>query len=278
LFDLAVSRPDPIPFYGELGSLNMVLVTANAVRARGADIAKGFVQSFTLGAGQFCTKPGVVFIPRDAGFEGHVAAALGEPAAARMLSPRIAEGFQRGLKSLERTGRVERLAGADAQPADNAFSAPVVFATDVADVIADPDVLLAECFGPSSILIRYDEPPDLDRVLDVLPGSLTATLHGEMSDAEPFRRVFDRLRGIAGRVIWNGWPTGVAVTWSMHHGGPWPATTSPLFTSVGATAIRRFLRPLAYQNVPEIMLPPALQENNPLRIPRRVDGRLISAG
>jgi NADP-dependent aldehyde dehydrogenase len=137
--------------------------------------------------------------------------------------------------------------------------------------------LLAECFGPASILVRYDDSRELERLLEVMPGSLTATLHAETPEADRVRGTFDRLRALAGRVIWNGWPTGVAVTWSMQHGGPWPATTNPLFTSVGATAIRRFLRPVAYQNVPDLMLPPALQDGNPLGIRRRVNGRLEGA-
>ena len=273
LFDLAVSRPDPIPFYGELGSLNMVLITAGAVAARGPEVAKGFVQSFTLGTGQFCTKPGLVLVPRGAGLEAHVVAALGDQRPSKMLTGRIAEGFRHGLESLERSGRVQLLADAR-QPTEAGFCSPVVFTTDAADVLADPDTLLAECFGPASILVRYDNTRDLERMLEVLPGSLTATVHAEDSDADKLRSVFIRLRALSGRVIWNGWPTGVAVTWSMHHGGPWPATTNPLFTSVGATAIRRFLRPVAYQNVPEAMLPMALRERNPLGIPRRVDGRL----
>ena len=273
LFDLAVSRPDPIPFYGELGSLNMVLISANAVGARGPAIAQGFAQSFTLGVGQFCTKPGVVLIPRGSGFEEQVAAAVGQPAGAKMLTPRMAEGFQHGLEALSASGRVRRLAGADAQPTEIGFSAPVVFVTDASDVIADPDTLLAECFGPTSVLVRYDA-HELQAILDVLPGSLTATIHAEASEAEGMSVIFSRLRERAGRVVWNGWPTGVAVTWSMQHGGPWPATTSSLHTSVGATAIRRFLRPVAYQNVPDAMLPPPIQESNPLGIPRRVDGRL----
>ncbi len=271
LFDLAVSRPDPIPFYGELGSLNPVVVTSGAAAARPEEIATGLVGSFTLGVGQFCTKPGVVLVPRGAGLEDAVAAAAAEAAGGRMLTGRIAEGFRDRLGALVDLDGVDVLTG----PADQAGAAatPVVLVTDAARLVAE-DLLAEECFGPVVVLVRYGEDELADTVA-ALPSSLTATLHLADDEVEDAGELLAALRDRAGRVIVNGWPTGVAVTWAMHHGGGWPATTNPLHTSVGTTAIRRFLRPVCYQDVPAALLPPALRDDNPLGIPRRVDGRLV---
>ena len=275
LFDLAVSRPDPIPFYGELGSINPVLITHEAAHTRAAELAAGLVGSFTLGVGQFCTKPGVVLVPAGTALEDEIAAAVSGVAGGRMLTGRIAEGFAGGLSSFVATGRAEVVAGDADQTAGDGMATPVVLATTVEDLAAAPDVLLEECFGPATLLVRYLDDDDRDRALEHLPGSLTVAIHAEPGELADLATVVERLRSRAGRVIFGGWPTGVAVNWAMHHGGPWPATTAPLFTSVGATAIRRFLRPVAYQDVPQSLLPPALRDDNPLGIPRRVDGQLV---
>lgn len=262
LFDLAVGRPDPIPFYGELGSINPVVIFPAADDHRGTELAAGLVTSMSLGAGQFCTKPGVVFVPRSSRTERalHV-----DPTAPRMLTPAIRTAFDRGVEDLLATPGVELVAGGPA--------GPLIAAADAATVIANPKLLRTEVFGPVTLLVRYDD-ASLPAALDSLEASLTATVHAESAD--DVGAVVSRLESLAGRVLFDGWPTGVAVTWSQHHGGPWPATTS-LFTSVGAAAVRRFLRPIAYQNAPEALLPPALQERNPLGIPRRVDGVLEPA-
>jgi NADP-dependent aldehyde dehydrogenase len=151
-------------------------------------------------------------------------------------------------------------------------AAPVVFSTTAANVMDHPAELLEECFGPTTMLIEYGSDEELAAVLAKVPGSLTATLHSQ--PGEDVAGLVDQLSALAGRVLFAGWPTGVAVNWAQQHGGPYPATTS-LFTSVGATAVRRFQRPVAYQDAPEAVLHPALQEDNPLNIPRRVDGRLV---
>jgi len=270
LFDLAAARPAPIPFYAELGSINPVVVTRAAVEESGDALAKGLVGSFTLGAGQFCTKPGVVLVPADAGFEDAVASAASDAAPATLLNDRIGEGFADGLDALVGHPDVEVIAGT---PGGGSVEAPepVVLATSAAAVADDPDALLAECFGPVTLLIRYADEADRQAVLDVLEGSLTATVHA--AEGEDVRALTTGLAERAGRVLFGGWPTGVAVTWSQQHGGPWPATTS-IHTSVGATAVRRFQRPVVFQDAPEAVLPAALQEANPLGIPRRVDGRL----
>jgi NADP-dependent aldehyde dehydrogenase len=271
LFDLAVSRPDPIPFYGELGSINPVVVTEAAVAARADELASGLTASFTLGAGQFCTKPGVVFVPAGSGFETAVAEATGQASGGKLLTDRIAEAFPVGVGKIASDPEVTVVAGDVRQENVTDGANPVVLATTATAVADRPDTLLEECFGPATLLVSYNSEEELVKALHQVPGSLTATVH-----AQPDEDITDLvavLRGRAGRVLFDGWPTGVAVNWAQHHGGPWPATTS-LFTSVGATAARRFQRPVAYQNAPAAVLPPALQEENPLGIPRRVDGRL----
>jgi NADP-dependent aldehyde dehydrogenase len=271
LFDLAVSRPDPIPFYGELGSINPVVVTPSAASARAEELASGLTASFTLGAGQFCTKPGVVFVPAGTGFESAVAAAAGSASSGKLLTDRIAEAFPVGVARIASDPAVTVVAGDVNQEDVTEGASPVVLAATATAVAERPETLLEECFGPVTLLVSYESEDQLLAALRAVPGSLTATLH-----AQPDEDVSDLvgvLRARAGRVLFDGWPTGVAVNWAQHHGGPWPATTS-LFTSVGATAVRRFQRPVAYQSAPESVLPLALRDGNPLRIPRRVDGRL----
>jgi NADP-dependent aldehyde dehydrogenase len=264
LHDRAAARPAPIPFFGELGSINPVVVTADADAARGDELATGLAGSFQLGAGQFCTKPGVVFVPAGSRLEAALPELVGA-ALPRMLTSSIAEGFVSGSETVAAAPGVQLLAGAP--------GAPAVAVTDVATLEAHEHELLTEVFGPFTLLVRYGSRPELRAALERLEGSLTATLHA--APGEEVGDLLPRLEAIAGRVLFAGWPTGVAVTWAQHHGGPWPATTSQ-HTSVGATAVRRFLRPIAYQDAPDAVLPPELREGNPLGIPRRVDGVLTT--
>ncbi|MFS0865808.1 aldehyde dehydrogenase (NADP(+)) [Microbacterium sp. 179-B 1A2 NHS] len=268
LFDLATGRPDPIPFYGELGSVNPVVVTPGAAAARVAELATGLVGSFTLGVGQFCTKPGVVFIPADTGFEDVVAASVAAAAGGPLLTDRITSAFPDGIRDLLTDSSVEILAHG-AETADGAR--PVVLTTDAAAVTARAETLLAEVFGPVTLLVRYGDAAELRAALAAVPGSLTATLHSE--PGEDVADVVELLQLRAGRVLFAGWPTGVAVTWSQQHGGPWPATTS-LHTSVGATAVRRFLRPVVYQDAPEALLPAPLRDASLASLPHRRNGVL----
>ncbi|WP_127473341.1 aldehyde dehydrogenase (NADP(+)) [Microbacterium sulfonylureivorans] len=269
LFDLASGRPDPIPFYGELGSVNPVVISPSALTVRGEALAQGLVGSFTLGAGQFCTKPGVVFVPADGGFEelvaAHVAGASGGP----LLTDRITAAFPEGIAHLEADPSVTVVAHGQDGASDSAR--PVVLSTDAAAVAARPETLLEECFGPVTLLVRYSSDTELLAALEAVPGSLTATLHSEPGDE--VADVLEVLQRKAGRVLFAGWPTGVAVTWSQQHGGPWPATTS-LHTSVGATAIRRFLRPLVFQDAPQHLLPPHLHDDALATLPHRRNGVL----
>ena len=279
LFDLAASRSNPIPFYGELGSINPVVVTTGAVDARAEEIVDGLAGSATLGSGQFCTKPGVVFVPEGAGLPEQVAARFAQAELGPLLTARIADGYRAGLARLQAVPGVRSLLGrARTDDAGHTVAAQVL-AVDSATFLAHAPTLTEECFGPVTVLVSYRDQTELSDALAVVPGALTGSVHAGPDDPDA-ALAMNTLSGRVGRVIHNGWPTGVAVTWSQHHGGPWPATTAPLHTSVGAAAIRRFLRPVTYQDVPDALLPDVLQEANPLAVPRRVDGvyRTFAAG
>ncbi|MER7621266.1 aldehyde dehydrogenase (NADP(+)) [Streptomyces sp. NPDC126503] len=271
LFDAAAARPVPIPFHGELGSLNPVVVTPAAVEERAEEIGAGLAASMTLGAGQFCTKPGFVLAPGgeagdrllDALTEGVAAAG---PAV--LLDHRMRDAFVAGTAERAALDGVEApvVPGAAGQHTVGAG----VLTVDAARLAGeDHALLLEECFGPVTVVARYTAPEEAHAVLGRLPGNLTATLHtaeaGEDDTAAPF---LTALTPLAGRVLVNGWPTGVAVAPAQHHGGPYPATTSTA-TSVGATAVERWLRPITYQSTPDHLLPPELRDGNPLGIPRR---------
>jgi NADP-dependent aldehyde dehydrogenase len=277
LFDLAAGRPDPIPFYGELGSLNPTVVTAGALAQRSAEIVAGYIGSLTLGAGQFCTKPGLLFVPKGHDLDEALIAAADGVVLGPLLNDRVREGYTRSARAMAAAPGVRSVLRSTVDQPRGRAVAPVLLAVSAADLMRSPDVLLAECFGPAGLVVEYDSPQDLTAALAAVPGALSATLHADR-DAEPelVRDLLGRMAALAGRVVWDGWPTGVAVTWAQHHGGPWPATTSPLHTSVGATAIRRFLRPVTYQNLPDDLLPEPLRDANPWRLPRRVNGRFHS--
>jgi NADP-dependent aldehyde dehydrogenase len=269
LFDLASARPDPIPFYGELGSTNPVVITAAALAERSEELARGLVGSFTLGVGQFCTKPGVVLVPAgSSSFTAQVAAALEPVSGGLMLSDGIASAFEAGTGRLQATPGV-RVIGSGAE---SEGATPIVFAVDAATALAASG-LLDECFGPTTVIVEYRSNDEVRAVLEVLEGALTGTIHA--GDGEDTGGFVEIVREHVGRLLFGGWPTGVAVAWSQHHGGPWPATTNALHTSVGASSIRRFLRPLAFQDAPESALPADLRDEPSAPLPRRIDGALV---
>lgn len=274
LHDLAATRPDPIPFYGELGSVNPVFLTRAAAGSRAEAVLSGYVDSFTLGTGQFCTKPGVLLLPEETPVETLAEAVRGR-SGAPMLNERIERGFAEGYRSLADHDAVEVLVEGGPHDGEDGTTVwtPSLLRTTAKRFLENSQELLEERFGPVSLVVTYSEPAEAERVADILPGQLTATVHGEDTDDQA-GPLLHRLRRRAGRVLWNGWPTGVSVTHAMHHGGPYPATTSVLHTSVGSTAIRRFLRPVCYQQVPQHLLPQALRDGNPLAVPRRIDGEL----
>lgn len=274
LFDIASSRPDPIPFFGELGSVNPVFVTGAADRARGATIAGELLGSVTLGSGQFCTKPGVVLVPRD----GALLAALREaalPDGQPMLNDRIQAGYAETLHELAGHPDVEVLAqGSDPF---GAAPSPTVLLTSLDALLAKQEELFRECFGPTVLVAAYDLEADLVRFARAIDGQLTATLVAEEGDGI-VPGLVDELREKAGRLLWNQWPTGVSVTFAQQHGGPYPATTAPGTTSVGTAAIDRFLRPVAFQGFPEALLPDELADAPATRLVRRVDGAVETRG
>lgn len=272
LIDIIDRRPDPIPFFGELSSLNPVVVTAHAAEERAADLGPAIVNSFTLGAGQFCTKPGLILVPEGPGGEALVdamRATVSDLEARILLNGAIADGYEHGIERLQRAGAVEVLARG-LEPTSQGFGAVPVLLCVSANSFTKQ--LTEECFGPVAVVVRYGSQTELEATLSALPASLTATiLRGEQETEAP-GRVVELLRERTGRLVFDGLPTGVAVSWAQHHGGPWPSTNSQ-HTSVGASAIRRFLRPLTWQDAPPELLPPELRDECD-DIPRRVDGRL----
>jgi len=274
IHDRAAARPKPIPVFAEMGSVNPIVITEAALRARADAIAEGLTGSVANFGGQLCTKPGVVFVP--AGGEGDafiadVATRLGAADPQVMLNERLRDALAE---------RVEELSELAAPAADGAAGGPdgpgfrfhpAAFRADAADLVREP-ALLDERFGPVVLLLGYRSEDDLLAALDRVEGQLTGSLHAEAEDEALVRTLVDVLAARAGRLVFDGFPTGVAVTHGMTHGGPYPATTAPGTTSVGMTAIYRFLRPVSWQNAPAAALPPALRDENPLGIWRRVDG------
>lgn len=270
LADLAAARPDPIPFYGELSSINPVIVTPAAAAERAEGIGRGLAGSATLGAGQFCTKPGLVFVPEGAErFVDAVGAAFVELGGLVALNEGIARNYAAGTERLAGHPGLATVATARETDGDGFLVRPMVFRTDTAQL---DELVTQECFGPVTVLVSYSDEKDLLAALESLPGSLSAAVH--LTDDDDVTAVLDVLRSKAGRLLFNGFPTGVAVAWAQHHGGPWPATNT-VHTSVGVTAMRRFLRPMAWQDAPERLLPAELRDDpGQARVPRRVDGKL----
>ena len=230
-----------------------------AAFARPAAIATGYAGSLTLGAGQFCTNPGLLFVPEDVGLLSAIAEAVGASAGGPMLTGRIFAGYEDAVaEAAGHPGVTELAAG---QPGAGPWGAtPRVFQVTLKEFAADLAVLSRERFGPAGLVITYPSVEDLLPVLGALAGNLVGTVHarpGSAEDLDLARQVVAVLERVAGRVVFNGWPTGVAVAAAQHHGGPWPATTAPAYTSVGTAAIRRWLVPVAYQNFPPELLRPA---------------------
>jgi NADP-dependent aldehyde dehydrogenase len=267
--------------FAEMGSINPVFVLPGALERRGAQIADAYVRSLTLGAGQFCTNPGVAVGlagPALDGFVNTTAELIGAVPPATMLHAGIAERFRGGVQGWRQAG--VRVAGEGASAAAGAGAAavtPMVFSADARSFVENP-ILHEELFGPSSLVVACGSRAELVDVARRLGGQLTVTVHGTPEDVEEFASVVSVLREKAGRLVFNGFPTGVEVAPAMQHGGPYPATTDPRFTSVGTAAILRFARPVCYQDFPAQWLPPELQDANPRGIWRLLDGEWTKAG
>jgi acyl-CoA reductase-like NAD-dependent aldehyde dehydrogenase len=260
LMDRAAARANPIPVFAEMGSLNPVVITAGALSARGDALADALTASICSFGGQLCTKPGLVFTP-DGAFADALESRFAQRGDEVLLSAGIAAAF---------------VDGTGAEIVDATHVRPVLLRTTAGALVAD-DRLREEHFGPGVVVVVYAGAEDLSAALASLGGHLTATLHAEPAELPSLRPLVTQLTGLAGRVLFDGVPTGVAVTWAMVHGGPYPATSAPASTSVGQTAARRFLRPVAYQSAPAEVLPAALADGNPLGILRRVDGIMARA-
>ncbi len=269
LMDLAAARPDPIPCFTEMSSGNPVFILPGALRKDPAALAKGLFGSFTLGAGQFCTKPGVVLLPEmpeAAAFTEELTSLVAAAAPFTLLTPGIAREYARGTEA--RAAQVALAADAGASGSGGGCFAPAkLFEASLDELLAQPS-LAEEIFGPNTLLVRCNTQADSLRAAAALDGHLTATIFGTDEDLAANRALIQILEQKAGRLIFNGFPTGVEVSHAMVHGGPYPSTSDPRFTSVGSLAIYRFARPVCFQGFPDAMLPAELQEANPLGIRR----------
>lgn len=272
LVEIARNRREPIPVYAEMSSVNPVLLLPDALANRGIELAGAFSSSLTLGAGQFCTNPGVIVAidsPALDIFVGAAADALANVEPATMLSADIASAYAEGVAALDGNMAVERVS--DARDAGHNRGASALFDTTAEAYIHDASIG-KEVFGSAAVVVRCRDLAEVASVLVGMEGQLTATIHMDDSDIEAARTLAPLMAGKVGRLLVNGWPTGVEVTHAMVHGGPFPSTSDSRSTSVGSLAIARFLRPLCFQNLPEELLPPALQDANPWQIARRIDG------
>ena len=277
LFDAAAARPEPIPVYAEMGSVNPLFILPRAAAERADAIATGLKDSVTLGVGQFCTNPGLTIGIGDAGFDGllgQLEALMRSAPPGTMLTPAICRAYQSGALRL---GGIDGVTTTPSTVAAQEFQGvPSLFVT-TAKVFLQHHEVREELFGPSTVVIRCGSRNELYQLAAQLDGQLTATIHGTPADLEEYAPLVSILENKAGRVIVNGFPTGVEVCPSMQHGGPYPATTDSRSTSVGTAAINRFVRPVAYQNFPPSLLPRELQDGNPRGLWRLVDGQVTKA-
>jgi len=258
LYDLCAARPDPIPFFGELGSVNPMFLLPEAVKARGNDIASGWAASLTMGAGQFCTNPGIAILlaGEDADtFTKAAVAALDPQAAQVMLTDGIAQAYRAGRDRVAASKGVQEVL---TSTCDTRKATPYLFTTTGKAWLANED-LGEEVFGPLGLIVHVTDASEMRQVAQSLQGQLTTTLHMDDADLEMARGLLPILERKAGRVLANGFPTGVEVCDSMVHGGPYPASTNFGHTSVGTLSIRRFLRPVCYQGIPDALLPDDLR-------------------
>jgi NADP-dependent aldehyde dehydrogenase len=261
-----------------MSSINPVFLMPGALSTRAATIGAGFVASLTMGAGQFCTNPGLVLALDGPDLDAFIAAAseaLRANVGATMLTPGIHAAYERGVDRLAGNAQVQPLARGRQGEGIHACQAGL-FAASAEAFLKDAE-MQEEIFGASSLVIRCKSLDDMRAVAERLEGQLTATIQMEEADADAVRALLPALERRAGRILVNGYPTGVEVCHAMVHGGPFPATSDPRSTSVGSLAIRRFVRPVCYQDLPDSLLPQALRDANPLGIWRRVDGRLVPA-
>lgn len=273
---IAAQRPEPIPVFAEMSSINPVILFPAAARSRGAQLGQAYVASVNLGAGQFCTNPGVLLYLQGTdldAFQEAASAAMRDCQAQTMLTPGIHANFNEGVGRLTQHQAVRGVVRGQSVAGPNRAQGGL-FAVAAAQFAAD-ERLRQEIFGPASLMVHAENLEQLGHAIDALEGQLTATVLFDDEDCELVAALLPRLERKVGRIIGNAWPTGVEVCHAMVHGGPFPATSDGRSTSVGSLAIQRFLRPVCYQNLPERLLPAALRTDNPLKVMRRVDGVVI---
>lgn len=278
LAKIAQSRPVPIPVYAEMSSINPVVLFPHALQARGAALGSAFIGSLTMGAGQFCTNPGLVLAVEGEGLDAFVAAAaeaLTQSDPAPMLTQGIHAAYEAGVAALAGHNAVKTIARG--KVGEGITCGQGAFFETTADAFLADATLGHEVFGSSSILVRCKDEAELAKVLAASEGQLTATLHMDAEDEAFAARLIPILERKAGRILANGWPTGVEVAPAMVHGGPFPATSDARTTSVGTLAIDRFLRPVSYQNLADALLPPELRGEGDAGVPRMIDGKLTVA-
>lgn len=273
LCDMAAARPQPIPVFAEMSSINPVIILPQALQVRGATVARELAASVVQGCGQFCTNPGLVIGLRSPAFTAFIeqlAGQINEQPAQTMLNAGTLRSYAKGVSQLAEHALVEHLAGLAQHGAQ---AQPQVFRADVRLLLEGDPVLQEEVFGPTTVVIEVQDAAQLDAAIQSLHGQLTATLIGEPEDLQQFGGLTPLLEQKVGRILINGYPTGVEVCDAMVHGGPYPATSDARGTSVGTLAIDRFLRPVCFQNYPDSLLPEPLKNANPLGIQRLVDGQ-----
>jgi 2,5-dioxopentanoate dehydrogenase len=276
LFNAAAARPDPIPVFAEMGSVNPIFILPEALKKNGPAIAEGLSRSVMLGVGQMCTCPGLVFGSDDQSlrtFSERLTAVFEQATPGTMLNPAISKAYTEDLIKASSVPGIRAFKASHAGDPRRTEGQPALLVTDSGTWLGN-ERLHQEIFGPSTLLVSCSSESEFLRVAEALEGSLTATIHGTPDELNHYRELISVLSKKAGRLIFNGFPTGVEVGYAMHHGGPYPATTDEKFTSVGAAAIYRFARPICYQGFPEDLLPPELQNANPRQIWRTIDGKL----
>jgi len=273
----AQARREPIPVYAEMSSINPVFLFESALNNRGTALAEGFVTSLNQGAGQFCTNPGLVIAVKSPALDGFIAtasAAIGKSPTQTMLTPGIFKAYSNGVQALAANANA-RLQAKGVESEGHNQCQSHLFVTSASDFMRDHG-LQAEVFGSASLIVECDDLAQARQVAEQLEGQLTATVHMDDADTDAVATLLPTLERKAGRILINGWPTGVEVCDAMVHGGPFPATSDARSTSVGTAAILRFLRPVCYQNFPDSLLPTAIKQGNPLNLSRLVNGQRVS--
>ncbi len=269
LFDTSNKREIPIPFYGELGGLNPVFVTRSMASEKAKETAEGFLGSITMGAGQFCTKPGFLIVDGASQINAELATLVSAAPAQKLLNSNIVKLHDRNR---DETAQVPGMKLVAQNPAGGDTNVSV-YTISGKDFLAAGESARREVFGPTAVVVDCADTDELLRVAESFSGTLTSGIHAIEGDPMVLTQLISIVERISGRIVWNQWPTGLAVTWAMQHGGPYPASTNPLFTSVGAKAILRFRRPITYQNFPQNYLSPVLQDGAPELNSARINGR-----